>query len=157
MNCLKQTKGTHYPNSSQTRSLTKVLYWSMYMKHLLSWKTFLRQISECLVIWVTKNIELESIHSEFLVVKHHTVTQIGLKFIPKSQSILNCVHHYCRKQHRKNKNLIFIEQNLVITFCLFYMLTVFHASFVLFNGRVFPFPGPSTLRIYSGFSMSQVI
>ena len=138
MNCLKQTKGTHYPNSSQTRSLTKVLYWSMYMKHLLSWKTFLRQISECLVIWVTKNIELESIHSEFLVLKHHTVTQIGLKFIPKFQSILNCVHHYCRKQHRKNKNLLFIEQNLVITFCLSicllcFMLVLFYSMAEFFH------------------------
>ena len=29
LNCLKRTKGTHYPNSSQTRSISKVLYWSM--------------------------------------------------------------------------------------------------------------------------------
>ena len=29
LNCLKRTKGTHYPNSPQTRSISKVLYWSM--------------------------------------------------------------------------------------------------------------------------------
>ena len=45
-----------------------------------------------------------------------------IKCISNFQGILNrmlqVLHHYCRKQHRKNKNSLFIEQNVVITFCL---------------------------------------
>ena len=35
------------------------------------------------------------------------------------------MHHYCRKQHIKNKNSLFIEQNAVITFCLSISLLCF--------------------------------
>ena len=66
--------------------------------------------------------------------------------------MLQILHHYCIKQHRKKQK----THSLLNKMLRFYLLTAFCASFALFNGRVFPFPEPSTLRIYLGFSISTL-
>ena len=84
------------------------------MKHLLSWKTFLRQILECLVIRATKNIEFE---------------RVGIYLF---QSILNrmlqILHITVESNTEKANNSLFIEQNVVITFCLSICLLCFELA-----------------------------
>ena len=112
--------------------------------------------------------KLEPIRSEFFlsIVCTTETSQCNpnqpkkLKCIAKFQSILNwmlqILHHYCRKEYGKNKKLTLYWTKYCYHFLPFYLLTAFHASCALFNGRIFSFPGTSTSQIYLGFSMSQV-
>ena len=52
--------------------------------------------------------------------------------------ILQILHYHCIKQHKNFKNLLFIQQNIVISFCpSLCLLTVTCASFTFLNGRWF--------------------
>ena len=68
LNCLKWTKGTHHPNSPQTRSISKVLHWSMKVKHLFpgifeaNFRMFIHTGYQKHWVW-----ELYYIHSEFFL------------------------------------------------------------------------------------------
>ena len=157
--CLKRTRGTHYPNSPQTRSLSKVsgvCQWNTYFPRIFeaNFKMLSHTGYQKHWVWASWNLSVQnSFWAYSALLKHHTVTQISqkkLKCIPKFQSILQAYWTECYKyciiivesNTEKTKNSLFIEQNVVITFCLSICLLHFVLALLYSMAEFFHFLDP---------------
>ena len=129
--CLKRTRGTHYPNSLQTRSLSKVIgvcQWNTYFPRIFdaNFKMFSNPGYQKHWVWASWNPSVQnSFWTYSALLKHHTVTQISQKSLNAFRNFKEYwteSYKYCiiilESNTEKTKNSLSIKQNVVITFCL---------------------------------------